>query len=120
MQGDEQLIHEIREYVAMPGRIPDIIELFHGTVIPLFRKHEMEFSQMGVTTLGDNCYNEFVYTMRFSDLAELEAKWTTFVSDPEWGPALAAREAYGPLYRSIRRRIIDSSQFDHILGGESK
>lgn len=96
----------------MPGRLPDVIALFHEDVIPLFRKHGMEFSQAGYTILGDNCFNEFVYTMRFADLAELEAKWGAFLVDPAWGSAFAAREAKGPLYRSIRRRIIDTSQFD--------
>ncbi|GAA0603231.1 NIPSNAP family protein [Sporichthya brevicatena] len=110
------MISEIREYVAMPGRLPDVIAFFHEDVIPLFHKHGMEFTQMGVTTIGDNSFGEFVYTMRFADLAEMEQKWGAFVADPGFGSALAAREAKGPLYRAIRRRVIDSGQFDHLLG----
>ena len=100
----------------MPGRLPDVIAFFHEDVLPLFRKHGMDFSHMGITTLGDNCFSEFVYTMRFADLAELESKWGAFVADPGFGSALAARETTGPLYRSIRRRIIDTSQFDSLTG----
>jgi hypothetical protein len=110
------LISEIREYVASPGRLPDVLAFFHEDVIPLFRKHGMEFSQMGMTTIGDNSFSEFVYTMRFADLADLEKKWGAFIADPAFGSALAARETSGPLYRSIRRRIIDTSQFDHLAG----
>jgi hypothetical protein len=109
------LIYEMREYVPMPGRLRDVVDLFHTVVIPLFDKHEMVISQMGCTTIGDNSYNEFVYTMRFSDLAELERKWGAFIADPHWEPALASREVDGPLYQSIRRRIIDSTPFDQML-----
>jgi hypothetical protein len=108
------LIYELREYVPMPGRLGDVVDLFHKVVIPLFGKHEMEISQMGCTSIGDNSYNEFVYTMRFFDLAELERKWGAFLADPHWAPALASREVSGPLYQSIRRRIIDSTSFDQM------
>ncbi len=109
------MIYEIREYVPMPGRLGDVVDLFHTAVIPLFGKHEMEISQMGCTSIGDNSYNEFVYTMRFSNLAELERKWEAFLADPHWASALASREVSGPLYQSIRRRIIDSTPFDKML-----
>jgi hypothetical protein len=109
------LIYEMREYVPMPGRLGDVVDLFHTVVIPLFGKHEMEISQMGCTSIGDNSYNEFVYTMRFSNLAELERKWGAFLADPHWASALASREVSGPLYQSIRRRIIDSTLFDQML-----
>ncbi|MDP9888661.1 NIPSNAP family protein [Pseudarthrobacter enclensis] len=105
----------MREYVPMPGRLGDVVDLFHTVVIPLFDKHEMEISQMGCTSLGDNSYNEFVYTMRFANLAELERKWGAFLADPQWASALADREASRPLYQTIRRRIIDSSLFDQVL-----
>ena len=55
-------------------------------------------------------------TRRAQFLAEMEQKWGAFVADPGFGSALAAREANGPLYRSIRRRIVDGGQFDHLIG----
>ncbi len=110
------LISEIREYVPMPGRLPDVVAFFHETVIPLFRKHDMTFTQMGFTSFGERSFGEFVYTLRFADLAELERKWAAFLSDPAWEPALAEREQDGPLYQSIRRRVVDSRQFDQLLG----
>ena len=66
------MIYEVREYVPIAGRLGDVIELFKSVVIPLFGKHEMELVHVGFTTLGDNSFNELVYTMRFRDLAELE------------------------------------------------
>lgn len=99
----------------MPGRLPDVIDMFRSVVIPLFRKHGMEITQVGFTTLGDNSFNELVYTMRFDDLAEMEDRWRAFIADPEFTSALASREESGPLYQAIRRRVVDASPFEDAL-----
>ena len=109
------MIYEVREYVPIAGRLGDVIELFKSVVIPLFGKHEMELVHVGFTTLGDNSFNELVYTMRFCDRAELDSKWTAFIQDPEWNAAFAEREKTGPLYQVIRRRVTDGAPFDELL-----
>jgi len=109
------MIYEVREYVPVPGRLGDVVDLFGSVVIPLFDKHEMKMTQVGYTTIGDNSFNELVYTMRFADLAELERKWGAFLADPAWTSALASREENGPLYQVIRRRVVDSSPFEGVL-----
>lgn len=105
------MIYEVREYVAVPGRFGDVVDLFRSVVIPLFDRHGMEITQVGVTTVGDHCFNELVYTMRFADLAELDAKWQALLADPDFVSALGQREESGPLYQSIRRRVVDATAF---------
>jgi hypothetical protein len=109
------MIYEVREYVPVAGRLGDVIDLFNTEVIPLFRKHEMELVHVGFTTLGDNSFNELIYTMRFRDLAELESKWAAFIQDPQWNAAFTEREKTGALYQSIRRRVTDGGPFDELL-----
>lgn len=111
------MINEIREYTPMPGRLEDVIDLFRTVLVPLFKRHEMEVVEAGFTILGDNCFNELIYTMRFADLAEMERKWAAFLADPDWPAALAERERSGPLYQAIRRRVVNSAPFDDLLGG---
>lgn len=111
------MINEVREYTPIPGRLDDVIDLFKTVVIPLFHRHDMQLVQAGFTTIGDNSFNELVYTLRFSDLADLESKWKAFLTDPDWAAALADREKSGPLYQAIRRRTVDSSPFDELLNG---
>lgn len=108
------MIYEVREYVPAPGRLGDVIDLFKTEVVPLFRKHEMELVHVGFTTFGNNCFNELIYTMRFSDLAELEGKWAAFIQDPEWNAAFSEMEKAGPLYQAIRRRVTDAGPFDEL------
>lgn len=109
------MIYEVREYVPVAGRLGDVVDLFTSVVVPLFRKHAMEIAQAGCTTVGDNSFNELVYTMRFSCLAELERKWEAFLADPDWRSALAIREETGPLYQAIRRRVVDAAPFEGVL-----
>ena len=109
------MIYEVREYLPMPGRLGDAIDLFKTVVISLFRRHGMELVQAGFTTIGDNSFNEVVYTMKFADLADLERKWTAFLTDPDWAAALTDREKGGPLYQAIRRRVVDSAPFAEIF-----
>jgi hypothetical protein len=109
------VINELREYTPMPGRMGDVVDMFKTVVIPLFRKHDMEVVQAGFTTIGDNAFNELVYTMRFPDLADLERKWNAFLTDPDWVLALEDREKNGPLYQAIRRRMVESGPFEGLL-----
>lgn len=109
------MIYEVREYIPMPGRLNDVIDMFKTVVVPLFRRHSMDIVQAGYTTIGDNSFNELVYTMQFSDLADLELKWKAFLNDPDWAAALTDREKSGPLYQAIRRRTLESSPFDELL-----
>ncbi|BBG00869.1 MULTISPECIES: NIPSNAP family protein [Pseudonocardia] len=105
------MIYEVREYVAVPGRLPAIIKLFREVTLPLFDRHGMKVVSVGRTSFGDNSFNELVYVLQFSDLAELDAKWTAFLGDDDWADALSTYEADGPLHQSIRRRLVDPSPF---------
>lgn len=109
------MIYEVREYVPVAGRLADVIDLFKTEVVPLFEKHGMKLVHVGFTTVGDNSFNELIYTMRFRDMAELERQWAAFIQDPQWDAALGAREKSGPLYQSIRRRLTDAGPFDDLL-----
>lgn len=109
------MIYEVREYVPVVGRLGDVIDLFKSEVVPLFKKHEMKLVHVGLTVLGDNSFNELIYTMRFRDLAELERQWAEFLQDPQWEAAFGERERSGPLYQTIRRRVTDAGAFDNLL-----
>lgn len=112
------MLYEVREYVAVPGRLPALIQFFNDHTSRMFARYDMELVQAGTTWMGDNSFNELVYTMRFSDVAELDRKWKQVVSDPEWGAAFAAAEADGPLLQSVKRRLVDSAAvegaFSHV------
>jgi hypothetical protein len=105
------VIDEVREYVATPGKLPKLIERFNNHAFRLFAKHGMELVQIGITSIGDNAFNEIVYTLRFANLAEMDSKWAALLADQEMISALTESEADGPLIQSIRRRLLTSEPF---------
>jgi hypothetical protein len=111
------VLYEVREYVAVPGRFPALVTMFNDHSIPLFAKHEMDLVSVGMTWVGDNSFNELIYTMRFDDVTELEFKWARYLQDPEFLAASAEYDAQGPVVQSLRRRLIDSGPFARAISG---
>ncbi len=106
-----EVIDEVREYVAAPGKLPALIDRFNKHAFRLFAKHGMEVVQIGMTSIGDQSFNEIVYTLRFASLAELDSKWAALLADREMISALSESEANGPLIQSMRRRLLTSEPF---------
>ena len=103
------MIYEVREYVAVPGRLGAVVELFTSATVPMLAKHGMELVSAGRTLIGEHSWGELVYTLRFDDLADLEQKWGAMLADPGWIEALTAAEAAGPLFATMRRRVLDGA-----------
>jgi hypothetical protein len=105
------MIYEIREYTTVPGRMQALIRRINEHVMKLLAKHGIECVFAGVTEVGENSNNEFVYVMRFDSYAEMDEKWTAYINDPEWVEAKAASEVDGPIIAQIRRRVINPTPF---------
>lgn len=101
------MIYEIREYVAVPGRFATLLGFFDEHTRPALARHGLQLVQAGTTLIGENSFNELVYTIRFADMAEVQSKWAKVVGDPQWGQAFAAAEAGGPFVQSMKRRLLN-------------
>jgi hypothetical protein len=105
------VIYELREYTAVPGKLPALVKRFNDHTLGLFRKHGMRLVFISHTQVGDNSLNEVVYMMQFDSYEQLEQQWRQFMADPEWQRVKADSETDGPLNVRVRRRILDSSPF---------
>ncbi len=105
------MIYEIREYTAVPGRMPALAKRFREHTLGLFAKHRMEVDLMALTELGTNSGNELVYVMKFDSYEDMATKWAAFTADPEWLEARTASEVDGPLVASIGRRVLNPTPF---------
>ncbi|PKZ64124.1 NIPSNAP family containing protein [Gordonia terrae] len=103
------MLYEIREYIAVPGRFDALIEMFNNHTIPALDKYGIELVQAGTTWVGDNSFNELVYTLAFGGVADLESKWAQVTNDAEWLSAFATIGADGPFIHSMKRRLVDSA-----------
>ena len=106
------MIYELREYSAVPGRMPALIRRFNEHALKGLAKHGMEVVFISLTEFGANTMNEIVYVLRFDSYDDLERKWKALLSDPEWIEAKRLSELDGPLVAKLGRRILTSMPFE--------
>jgi len=105
------VIYELREYTALPGRLPALIRRFNEAALKGLAKHGMEVVFISLTEFGSNTMNEIVYVLRFDSYDDLERKWKAFFADPEWIEAKRLSEVDGPIVASLQRRILTTAPF---------
>ncbi|MFR9800901.1 NIPSNAP family protein [Pseudonocardia sp. RS010] len=110
-------IYELREYSAVPGRLPALVERFNSATCRIFRKHGMELVFLSRTDVGDDSKNEIVYVLRFDSYDDLQSKWAAFFADPEWKTVAARSEEAGPLVARVRRRLLTTADFPGVESG---
>ncbi|MGO9267205.1 MAG: NIPSNAP family protein [Candidatus Binataceae bacterium] len=104
------MIHELRIYHALPGRLPDLLNRFEKVTIRLFEKHGIK--QVGFWTVGIGESNQdLIYILEWPSMAERDARFAAFQADPEWIEARRKSEEAGPLVASIANSILRPTAF---------
>ena len=81
------MIHELRVYHCVPGRLPALLSRFEKVTLGLWAKHGIRQAGFWTVLIGDS--NQVLYyLLAWESLAERERRWNAFATDPEW---LAAR-----------------------------
>jgi hypothetical protein len=106
------MLYEVREYTAVPGKLPALIRRFKDHTLGLFEKHGMDVVFMTLTEFGDDSINELVYVMRWESYEEMHEQWVTFAAKPEWQAIKRESEVDGPLVACVRRRLLNTAAFD--------
>jgi|1186.fasta_scaffold382160_2 hypothetical protein len=92
------MIHELREYVAMPGRAEDLHRRFADLTLDLFREFGLDVQ--GFWHVTDDRHR-IHYLCRFASVDEAKRHWERFAVDPRWLAIKAETERDGPLIESI-------------------
>ncbi|HUN60201.1 MAG TPA: NIPSNAP family protein [Candidatus Binataceae bacterium] len=104
------MIHELRIYHAMPGRLPALLKRFETVTVRLFEKHG--FKQIGYWTIAIGESNQdLLYILQWESLAERDKKFASFQADPEWIEARRKSEENGPLLSSFSNSILAPTSF---------
>jgi len=107
------MIHELRIYHCVPGRLPALLKRFETITLALWDKHGIRQAGFWTTVIGDS-NQTLTYLVAWEDLAERDAKWTAFQSDPEWIAARAGTEADGPIVGHIVNMILQPTAFSAV------
>ena len=86
------------------------LEKMTGKLQPFFEKHGLKNVGYWRNSIGGRS-DELWYMLAFEDMAQRDAAWAAFATDPEWQKVRAESEADGPLVHHIENRILAPTDF---------
>ena len=98
------MIHELRLYETVPGRLPALNDRFAKHTVELFKKHGVRMLGFWTDEIGSS--NLLSYIVSFESSEDREKTWESFRADPEWIKVRAETEKDGPLLARVRNTIM--------------
>lgn len=103
------MVHELRIYEAVPGKLPALHARFEKVTRGFFEKYGIKVVGYWEPLIGTS--NQLVYLIEWQDLGERERVWAAFQSDPEWQKARAESERDGPLVARVINTILKKTPY---------
>lgn len=107
------MIHELRVYRCLPGRLPALLKRFETVTLAIWERHGIRQAGFWTTLIGTS-NQELTYLLAWDSLAEREAKWTAFQNDPDWIAKRAATEADGQIVENIASSFLTPTAFSSV------
>ena len=107
------MIYELRIYHTLPGRMPNLLRRFQDHTLKLWDKHGIRQAGFWTVAIG-GASTDLYYLLAWESLAEREAKWATFVSDPAWHRARDDSERDGPILSNISSQFLAPTAFSSV------
>ena len=107
------MIHELRIYQCIPGRLPALLKRFQDHTLKLWEKHGIRQAGFWTTVIGESSQTLY-YFLAWESLAEREKKWAAFGADPDWLSARAKTEANGPIVANVKNFILAPTAFSSV------
>jgi hypothetical protein len=99
------MIHELRIYECVAGRLPEVIGRFRDRTLAIWKRHGIVHAGFWTVAIGPS-NRQLIYLLAWESLEERERKWASFQSDPNWIAARAETEANGPIVETIQNMIL--------------
>jgi hypothetical protein len=107
------MIHELRIYHCMPGRLPDLNKRFETATLALWGKHGIRQAGFWTVLVGPNNQSLY-YLLEWDSMAERERKWGAFMADPEWLAKRAETERNGPLVERVENLLLAPTAYSTV------
>jgi hypothetical protein len=104
------MIHELRIFHCVAGRLPALLRRFEDHTLRLFEKHGIKQVGFWTVAIGDS-NNDLFLILQWESLAERENKFGAFVRDAEWLEVKRKSEEDGPVEASITNTILVPTTF---------
>lgn len=107
------MIHELRIYHCMPGRLPDLNKRFETATLTLWEKHGIRQAGFWTVLVGPNNQSLY-YLLEWDSMGERERKWGAFMADPEWLTKRAETERNGPLVERVENLFLAPTAYSKV------
>ena len=107
------MIYELRIYRCLPGRLPALMKRFETTTLKMWEKHGIRQAGFFTTVIGES-NQDLTYLIAWESMAEREAKWDAFQSDPVWIAARAESEKDGAIVANISSQFLAPTAFSSV------
>src|SRR6202171_931821 len=108
--GECHMIHELRVFHCVPGRLPALLKRFETDTLRLFEKHGIKQIGFWTVAIGES-NNDLFLILQWESLAERELKFGAFLKDPEWLDVRRKSEEHGSLEATITNTILVPTTF---------
>ena len=98
------MLHELRIYTTVPGRLPAINDRFARHTMGFFKKHGIGMLGFWNDEIGTS--NQLTYILTFESMADREVRWTAFQADPGWHQVRAETEASGTIVAQVHNTLM--------------
>lgn len=101
------MIHQLRIYEIFEHNKAAFHARFRDHCIPIMARYGFDIEAMWESRSAER--TEFVYLLRWPDVATKEAAWRAFLADEEWKEIKRVTAArYGDLVGSVQDRTLES------------
>ena len=107
------MIHELRIYHCVPGRLPALNKRFETITLKIWEKHGIRQAGFWTVLIGESNHDLY-YLLEWEDLAEREKKWNAFQADPEWIAARSETEKDGPIVGHVTNYILTPTSYSKV------
>ena len=107
------MIHELRIYDCVPGKLPDLLKRFDTITLKIWDKHGIRQAGFWTTLIGE-LNQRLYYLLAWESLADRESKWNAFQGDPAWISARAETEKNGPIVAQVTNEILAPTGFSSV------
>jgi len=107
------MIHELRIYRTLPGRMPALLKRFETATLRIWEKHGIKQVGFWTTLIGES-NNDLTYLLAWDSLADRETRWAAFLADPEWAAARTESEKDGPIVANVASSILQPTAFSSV------
>ncbi len=107
------MIHEMRVYHCLPGRLPALLKRFETITLEIWQRHGIRQAGFWTVLVGES-NQDLVYLLAWESMAERERIWNSFMNDPEWIAKRAETERDGQIVASITNSFLQPTGFSAV------